>query len=107
MNIILAESHFNLFVVPVASETCEVLREAHRLAVWHSELLRAIMADQDAHGVAKKRHRLRVRSHGAGPELLRYCGGAGSAPVVLGEGRPRLSPLVVLFFLTLRVCTGR
>ena len=100
---------FNLNFGEVDSETSKVLTAAADLAARNPSILAAVAADQDAHGLRKKRERQALKAEANGsPTLagLAKISKRGTGPVFLSTGRPRLPAETVFLFMVLRGLYG-
>jgi len=99
--------HFNLVLEEIDSETAKMLTEAADLWAKNPDIQVAVAADQDAHGLDKKRERQALKAALAdrGPKLTGLANDTsaqGVGAVFLSTGRPRLPAEVVFLFMVLR-----
>lgn len=96
-----------MFLEPPDSELFAFLQEAHRLVARVPEILTAIDADLDLHGLRKKALRLQDarwwQARQLGLPTLDFASGVGDPETLrLGIGRPRTPALAVYLFLCAR-----
>ena len=98
---------FKLMLMETGSETAKLLTDAADLWAKYPDIQAAIAADQNAHGLAKKRKRQALEAAAGGSPKFAgmedaFSQGQGAGAVFLSTGRPRLPSEVVFLFMVLR-----